>query len=74
MIIDKSNPKHLIADDGKVLLRMVGMPVMRKEIMLSTIVLNGDTIEDKAENYQEVDAPKGHPLAYAIKLRKEARK
>ena len=53
---------------------MVGMPVMRKEIMLSTVVIKGETVEDKAENYQEVDTPKGHPLAYAIKLRKEARK
>lgn len=58
MTIDKKNPKHLIADEGKVLARTVGYPLMGKQIYLGNVVIDGVKQPDKAENYAEIDEPK----------------
>lgn len=58
MTIDKNNPKHLIADEGKVLARTVGYPLMGKQIYLGNVVVDGVKQPDKVENYIEIDEPK----------------
>lgn len=57
MTIDVNNPRHLIADEGMVLLQLSSNIIMGKEVMLGTVVINGKIVEDFPENYMDVDEP-----------------
>ena len=57
MIIDPTNPKHLIADDGMVLLQISSNIIMGKEVMLGMVIIDGKFVEDFPENYIDVEEP-----------------
>ncbi len=62
MRTDEKNNKHLIADDGKILVRKSDGFVAGKEFWLGmTYYLNGELLptpfEELPEHYEEVDAP-----------------
>lgn len=63
MKIDELNPKHIIADEGKVFKRIADGTVYGSEIFLGkSWYINGEKLEtphdDVAEDFEEVDAPK----------------
>lgn len=58
MKIDKKNPKHLIADEGKVLRRIVGFPMSGNDVVLGKVLIDGEIVDDTIENYEEVEEPK----------------
>ena len=53
MTVDINNSKHIIADEGKVLVRESNGDVYGTEIALGLIP--GTDIEDKVENFIEVE-------------------
>lgn len=53
MIVDINNSKHIIADEGKVLVRESNGDVYGTEIVLGLIPATN--IEDKVENFIEVE-------------------
>lgn len=55
MTIDENNPKHVIADEGKVLARISNGDIYGTEIVLGLIP--GTEIEDVVENFEEIDMP-----------------
>lgn len=62
MRIDENNPKHVIADEGKVLMRKSDRWVAGEEILLGyTYYLGGVKLDnpllEKAEDYTEADNP-----------------
>lgn len=62
MRIDENNPKHLIADEGKELVRRIDNQHFGKEIYLGySHYIGGKLVspphEDKAEDFYEVDLP-----------------
>lgn len=58
MRIDPENPKHLIAEDGKVFRRIATGLVLGHELILGYYKdENGVYQEDVAENFDEVDEP-----------------
>ena len=74
MIIDNNNPKHITAEDGMVLVRMVGYPLCKKDVILGNVVIDGVEQPDSVDNYIEVAPPPHLPCSfYAAKIRKEAR-
>lgn len=48
----------LIADKGKVLRRTVAYPLTGNTITLGKVLIDGELVDDKAEYYKEIDAPK----------------
>lgn len=57
MTIDPNNPKHLIADTGKVLFQKSTGRLYGSEVYLGKIIVNGEFIDDYPENFIEVYAP-----------------
>ena len=62
MTIDKKNPKHIIADEGKVFQRKSDGFIYGNEIYLGfTYYLNGEKLtipyEEQAEDFTEIDDP-----------------
>lgn len=57
MRIDEMNPKHLIADEGKVFKCKCHGAILGSEVYLKEIMQNGLLLADSADNYEEVDAP-----------------
>lgn len=57
MRIDPENPKHLIADDGKVFRRIVSGVVYGKEVILGYYKYDGVYRMETAEDFDEVDEP-----------------
>ena len=58
MAIDVNNPKHLIADEGKVLKQISSGIIMGKEVYLGKVMINGQLVDDFVENFEEIDEPK----------------
>lgn len=67
MTIDKNNPKHLIADEGKVLHRKVGTPFTAQQVFLGKVKIDGVLVEDKVENYEEIVRPERKEPKHARK-------
>ena len=64
MKVDKSNSKHIIADDGKVFERISDGTNYGKEIYLGySYFIGGEKLEvprlDEPEDFREVDEPEG---------------
>ena len=57
MRIDPENPKHLIADDGKVFRRIVSGLVLGEELILGYYKYDGVYRMETAEDFDEVDKP-----------------
>lgn len=57
MRIDPENPKHIIAEDGKVFRRIVENKVLCKEIILGYHKYDGVYRMETPEDFDEVDAP-----------------
>jgi len=58
MTIDVNNPKHLIADEGKVLKQISSGIIMGKEVYLGKVMIDGQLVDDFVENFEEIDEPK----------------
>ena len=58
MTIDVNNPKHLIADEGKVLKQISSGIILGIEVYLGKVMIDGKLIDDFVENYEEIDEPK----------------
>lgn len=56
MTIDPNNEKHIIADEGKMLRRKSTGLILGEEVFLGLIMENGVMVEDKASNFDEVEA------------------
>lgn len=56
MTIDPENPKHLIADENKVLVQLSSGLIMGTEVWLKKIKVDDQIIDDFVENYKEIDA------------------
>lgn len=54
---DEENPKHWIADEGKVFQSLIDGQIMGSEIVLTTCHKDGKTEEDEIGNYLEVEDP-----------------
>jgi len=61
MTIDVNNPKHLIADEGKVLKQISSGIIMGKEVYLGKVMIDGKLVDDFVENFMEIDEPKPEP-------------
>jgi len=57
MTIDPKNPKHLIADEGKVLKQISSGIIMGTEVWLRKVVIDGVEMDDFVENYEEIVEP-----------------
>lgn len=57
MIIDPNNNKHLIADEGMVLLQISSNVIMGMEVILDKVLINGVLVDDFPENYKDVKEP-----------------
>jgi len=55
MTIDPQNPKHLIADEGKVLKQISSGIIMGTEVWLRKVVIDGIEMDDFVENYEEIN-------------------
>lgn len=55
MTIDVNNPKHLIADEGKVLKQISSEIILGTEVFLGKVIIDGKLIDDFAENFEEID-------------------
>lgn len=58
MTIDVNNPKHLIADEGKVLKQISSGIILGTEVYLRKVMIDGKMVDDFVENYEEIDEPK----------------
>ncbi len=63
MTIDKNNPKHIIADEGKVFQRKSDGFIYGEEIYLGyTYYIGGKKLDEPhlevVEDFEEIDAPK----------------
>ena len=58
MTIDVNNPKHLIADEGKVLKQISSGIILGTEVYLRKVMIDGKMVDDFIENYEEIDEPK----------------
>ena len=58
MTIDVNNPKHLIADEGKVLRQISSGIILGTEVYLRKVMIDGKMVDDFVENYEEIDEPK----------------
>ena len=58
MTIDVNNPKHLIADEGKVLKQISSGIIMGKEVYLGKVMIDGQLVDDFVENFEEINEPK----------------
>ncbi len=57
MTIDVNNPKHLIADEGKVLKQISSGIILGTEVYLRKVMIDGKMVDDFVENYEEIDEP-----------------
>lgn len=55
MLIDENNEKHLIAEEGMVLLQLSSGIIFGKEVFLGKVVIDGEIIDDFIENFIEVE-------------------
>ena len=55
MLIDENNEKHLIAEEGMVLLQLSSGIIFGKEVFLGKAVIDGEIIDDFIENFIEVE-------------------
>lgn len=53
----ENNGKTLIADDGKVFRCKCHHVILGTEIYLKEKMINGQLVEDSADNYEEIDEP-----------------
>lgn len=58
---DEKNPKHWIADEGKVFQSLIDGQIMGSEIVLTTCHKEGVEQEDTIDNYIEVADPNYQP-------------
>ena len=61
MTIDVNNPKHIIADEGKILKQISSGIIMGKEVYLGKVMIDGQLVDDFVENFTEIDEPKPEP-------------
>lgn len=61
MTIDVNNPKHLIADEGKVLKQISSGIILGYEVFLGKVIINGELVDDFPENFEEIDDIKPEP-------------
>jgi len=61
MTIDVNNPKHLIADEGKVLKQFSSGIILGYEVFLGKVIINGELVDDFPENFEEIDDIKPEP-------------
>lgn len=61
MIIDPKDIRHIIADEGMVLRRISTQEIYGKEVYLGKIVVDGQTVDDQASNFDEVAEPEPEP-------------
>lgn len=55
MIQDELNSKHYIADEGKVFKCKIHNIIMGSEIFLGRHRINGKSVNDTIDNYEEVE-------------------
>lgn len=55
MKIDELNPKHLIADEGKVLRQISSGIIIGSEVYLGKVLIDGELVDDFVENFEEID-------------------
>ena len=58
MTIDVNNPKHIIADEGKVLRQISSGIIMGNEVYLGKVMIDGQLVDDFVENFEEIDESK----------------
>lgn len=61
MIIDPTNSKHIIADEGKILRQISSGIIMGNEVYLGKVMIDGKLVDDFVENFDEIDEPKPEP-------------
>lgn len=61
MTIDVNNPKHLIADERKVLKQISSGIILGYEVFLGKVIINGELVDDFPENFEEIDDIKPEP-------------
>lgn len=61
MTIDPLNIKHLIADEGMVLMRISNQEIYGKEVILGKIMVNGMMVDDVPENFCEIEDEESQP-------------
>ena len=57
MRVDVNDPRHYIADEGKVFRCVCHGAILGNELFLREINMNGKLETDTIENYEEIDAP-----------------
>ena len=58
MTIDVNNPKHIIADEKKVLKQISSGIIMGKEVYFGKVMIDRQLVDDFVENFEEIDKPK----------------
>ena len=53
----ENNGKTLIADEGKVFICKCHHVILGTEVYLKEKMINGQLVEDSADNYEEIDEP-----------------
>ena len=61
MTIDVNNPKHIIADEGKILRQISSGIIMGNEVYLGKVMIDGQLVDDFVENFEEIDESKPEP-------------
>lgn len=62
MTIDVNNPKHIIADEGKILKQISSGIIMGYEVYLGKVMIDGQIIDDFVENFEEIDELQPEPV------------
>lgn len=57
MRVNENNPKHYIADEGKVFRCKCHNAIMGTDLYLDKINMENGLVEDTIDNYEEVDEP-----------------
>jgi hypothetical protein len=57
MRVNENNPKHYIADEGKVFRCKFHNAIMGTDLYLDKINMENGLVEDTIDNYEEIDEP-----------------